>query len=112
MHELTQRLIDRTHARTLSNQIDWTEGPGKNAFAFEADGYQVVVEATASTASIRIADAEGRVLEALDEEDLAQVTAPGGADYEAIVRDIHQNARRVALGTDDAIERILRAMED
>ena len=112
MHELTQRLIDRTHARTLAGQVDWTEGPGKNAFAFEADNYQVVVEATASTVSLRITDTEGRALEVMDEEDLAQVLAPSGTDYETIVREIHQNARRVALGTDDAIERILRTMED
>ena len=39
------------------------------------------------------------------------VRAPGGADYEQIVREIHQNARREALGTDEAIERILRTLE-
>lgn len=111
MHELTQKLIDRTHARTLAGQIDWTEGPGKNAYAFDADGYQVVVEANPSTASIRITDTEGRELETLDAEDLAAVRAPGGADYEQIVREIHQSARRAALGTDEAIERILRSLE-
>ena len=111
MHELTQKLIDRTHARTVAGQIDWVEGPGKNAYAFDADNYQVVVEATPSTASIRITDTEGRELETLDAEDLAAIRAPGGADYEQIVREIHQSARRVALGTDEAIERILRTLE-
>lgn len=112
MHELTQRLIDRIHAQTLSGQVDWTEGPGKNSFTFEADGLNVIVEATASTATIRITDADGRELEVLDEEDLAATASPGGSDYEAVAREIHQNARRVAMGTDDAISRILRALGD
>jgi hypothetical protein len=112
MHELTQRLIDRVHAQTLAGQLDWVEGSGRNTFAFEADGLSVVVSATASTATIAITDSDGRELESLNEEELASVTSPSGRDYETLVREIHQSARRVALGTDDAIERILRAMGD
>lgn len=110
MHELTQQLIDKVHAQTLAGQLDWSEGAGRNSFAFEADGFSVVVAATASTATIAITDTDGRELETLDEEELASVTSPSGKDYEAIVRDIYQSARRVALGTDDAIERILRVI--
>jgi hypothetical protein len=112
MHELTQRLIERVHAQTLSGQLEWTEGSGRNTFAFEADGFHVVVEATANTASITIADGDGRELETLDEEELSAVTSSSGRDFETLVREIHQNARRVALGTDDAIERILKAIEE
>ena len=63
-------------------------------------------------ATIAITDSDGRELESLNEEELASVTSPSGRDYETLVREIHQSARRVALGTDDAIERILRAMGD
>ncbi|MGD2131346.1 MAG: hypothetical protein PVI23_01040 [Maricaulaceae bacterium] len=110
MHQLTQRLIDRIHAQTENGQIRWREGASKSAFAFEADDYNVVVDANPSTVTLLITDGDGRELETLDEEDLSAVSSPGGRDYEAIVRDIHANARRVAMGTDDAIERILRAM--
>jgi hypothetical protein len=112
MHELTRRLIDRVHAQTAAGQLEWVEGSARNSVAFEADGLSVVVTATASTVSIAIADSDGRELESLGEEELAAVTSPSGRDYETLAREIHQNARRVALGTDDAIERILRAMGD
>jgi hypothetical protein len=112
MHELTQRLIDRVQAQTAAGLLDWVEGSARNSFAFEADGLSVVVTATASTAAISITDSAGRELETLNEEDLASVTSRNGKDYETIVREIHQSARRVALGTDDAIERILRAIGD
>lgn len=112
MHDLTKQLIDKIHAQTLAGQVEWLEGPGKNAYAFEADTHQISVEATGSTAVINISDHDGRDLETLDEEELAAITASNGVDYETIVREIHTHARRVALGTDDAIERILRAMGD
>lgn len=110
MHDLTKRLIDRVHAQTLSGEVPWAETGEKNAFAFEADGYNITVEATGSTAAITVADSDGRALETVDEEELAAITGPGGRDYESIVREVHAQARRVALGTDDAIERILRAL--
>jgi len=112
MHDLTKQLIDKIHAQTLAGQVEWLEGPGKNAYAFEADTHQISVEATTSTAVINISDNDGRDLETLDEEELAAITAANGVDYETIVREIHTHARRVALGTDDAIERIIRAMGD
>ena len=112
MHEHTKRLIDRVHAQTIAGQIEWVEGSTRNAFSFEADGFHVVVTATASTVTIAVADADGRDLETLDEETLSQVSGPAGKDYESMVREIHQHARRMALGTDDAIDRILRSLGD
>ena len=112
VHQLTQRLIDRIYAQTKEGAIRWREGAEKNAFVFDADDFSVVVEATASTVSIAVTDAEGANLETLDEEDLSAVASAGGRDYESIAREIHQDARRVALGTDDAIARILRALGD
>ncbi len=111
IHDLTMRLIDRIHAQTEAGGVQWTEGPGRNAFAFEIDDFQVAVEATPSTVGLIIADAEGRELETLSEDELAGVSNAKGQDYETIVRAIHARARRSALGTDDAIERILRAMD-
>jgi uncharacterized protein YccT (UPF0319 family) len=110
MHDLTRRLIERLHAQTLAGQIEWAEGSARNTFSFEADSYHVIVEATASTASISVADGDGRELETLDEEVLSSATSPSGKDYETLVREIHQNARRAALGTDDAITKILKAI--
>jgi hypothetical protein len=112
MHERTKRLIDRVHAQTLAGRLEWVEASGRNAFSFEADGFNVVVTATASQISLVIADGDGRELETLDEEALAAAVAPSGKDYESVVRDIHQSARRAALGTDDAIERILRTLDE
>jgi 2-C-methyl-D-erythritol 4-phosphate cytidylyltransferase len=112
MHDLTRRLIERLHEQTLAGRLEWAEGSGRNSFSFEADGYHVTVEATASTAAITIADGDGRELETLDEEALASATSPSGKDYETLVRDIHQNARRAALGTDEAISRILKAIDE
>lgn len=112
MHERTKRLIDRVHQQTLAGQIEWAEGSTRNAFSFEADGFHVVVTANASTVTLAISDGDGRDLETLDEEALSQVTSPSGKDYESLVREIHQAAKRTALGTDDAIERILRSLGD
>jgi len=73
MHDLTKQLIDKIHAQTLAGQVEWLEGPGKNAYAFEADTHQISVEATGSTAVINISDHDGRDLETLDEEDRKSV---------------------------------------
>ncbi len=111
IHDLTKKLIDKIHAQTLSGSVEWTEGPGKHAYAFEADAFNVVVDATASTANLVISDTEGRELENLTEEELAQASNGQGLDYEQVVREVHSHARRSALGTDNAIEKILGALD-
>ena len=111
IHELTRRLIDQVHAQTLAGEIQWDEGPSKGAFGFEADDYSIAVEADASTATLVISDSSGRELETVGEEDLAACANAHGADYETIVREIYSHARRSALGTDHAIERILNAIQ-
>ncbi len=111
IHDLTKQLIDRMYTLCKEGRITWSEGPGQNAFAFDTDGYSVVVEAGASGPMLIVSDGEGRELEALTGDDLAEVRAPGGQDYEAIVREIHTSARRAALGTDEAIGRILRSLD-
>lgn len=111
LHDLTKRLIDRVHAQTERGEVDWSEASEKNAYMFEADGFQVTVEATGGSVTLTIADADGRELETLTDDDLSAAAAPNGEDYETIVRAMHTRARRVALGTDDAIERILKALD-
>ncbi|MCG8443512.1 MAG: hypothetical protein MI723_17040, partial [Caulobacterales bacterium] len=112
IHDLTKRLIDRIQARTEAGEVEWSEGPVKNSYAFEADGYQICLEASSSSIALVIADGDGRELETLGEEELSSTSNGRGVDYETVVRDIHHRARRVALGTDDAIEAILRAMDE
>ncbi len=111
IHDLTKRLIDRIYAMSQEGRLSWSEGPGQNAFAFEADNYSVVVDSPSSGPMLTISDSEGRELEALTADDLAEVRAPGGQDYETIVREVHTSARRAALGTDEAIDRILQTLE-
>lgn len=110
IHDLTKQLIDRLAALSGEGRVEWTTGPSQNAFAFEADGYSVVVEDIASGAMLVVCDAEGRELEALSADDLAEVRSAGGRDYETIVREMCGAARRAALGTDEAIDRILRTL--
>lgn len=111
IHALTKQLIDRLATLSAEGRVEWTPGPSQNAFAFEAEGYSVVVEDVASGAMLVVSDGEGRELEALSADDLAEVRAPGGNDYETVVREMHAAARRAALGTDEAIGRILRNLD-
>lgn len=111
IHPLTKELIDRVYKMTQSEHIHWNDGPGQNAFAFDAEGFSVVVDLTPGGPTIMVADNEGRELETLTSDDLAEVRAAGGQDYETIVREIHGHARRTALGTDAAIRQILTSLD-
>ncbi len=110
MHDLTRELIDRLATLTREGRIPWVEGPGQNAFGFEADGYAVSVDAAPSGPMIVVADSEGRELEALTGEELSESRNAEGLDYETVVREMHASARRAALGTDEAIKRILTTL--
>ncbi len=107
MHELTRKLIDRVAALTDGSKIAWQDGPGQNAYSFEADGFAVVVDSANAGPMLVVSDGEGRELEALSGEELSEHRNGEGRDYETVVRDMHASARRAALGTDEAIARIL-----
>ncbi len=110
VHEKTTTLIETLHAQTMAGEIPWAEGEGRNAGAFEAKGYQVHIEATASTMNFVLMDRDGRELENLNEEDLSESAAPSGKNLETLVREIHNRGRRAALGTDQAIDQLLGAI--
>lgn len=110
IHDLTKTLIDRLAKLSGEGGVEWTAGPSANAFAYETDGYTVIVEDAATGPMLVVSDGEGRELEALSADDLAEVRAQGGQDYETVVRDMHSCARRAALGTDEAISKILTSL--
>lgn len=110
MYELTRQLIDRIAVLTKDGQIAWRSGPSQNAFSFDADGYSVTVDSANAGPMLSVSDGEGQELEVLTGEELSETQNGEGLDYETVVRAVHADARRAALGTDDAINRILSAL--
>ena len=107
----TKDLIDRIHKLTLEGKIEWREGDERNAVTFQADGMRVDLLANGAKVEFTIADEDGREIEHVEEEALSAVRAAKGGDYEMLMREIHEHARRIAVGADAAIARLMNALE-
>ena len=109
MYERIGTLIERLLERTKTKALKWEQNPSKN---FEASfpNYTVELAACDQIICLQIYNDEGEVLESTT---TAQLN--GTADlykHANQLENLYEMARRTALGSDQAVESLIAALED
>lgn len=112
-------LIDSLLAKTEAGKIEWKKTAKPNAFQISFPHYSIMLEhkerfqqqeipiikTNSSEYIIVILDSEGRGVDFFTDRDLNN-------EYQERLAEIHQQARRQALGADKALDEILNALKD
>jgi len=108
LHPSTQQLIRKLYELTASGGLGWQPGE-ENASRLETEGY--VVEIAAEPPLMRLLRADGRELERAEPEALAAVPWPeGDGTFATRITEMAGRARRIASGTEAAVEKVLSAL--
>lgn len=105
LHPSTKRLIDRLCEMTTQRKIDWAIGEQPDSLVYDTEGYRVLLEGTPAELVLR--DALGKELERASQDILNQSEHIDGGTYADLVATMHQEASRIARGTEDAIASVL-----
>jgi hypothetical protein len=107
MHERIVTLVERMHERTKARRLSWDKNPKGN---FETSFPNYTVELSEDSdwnIWLYIYNDEGEVIDTVSDEMLRQSTPRG-----AKLAELYTMARRTALGSDEAIENLISALED
>jgi len=108
LHPSTQQLIRKLYELTASGGLGWQPGD-ENASRLETEGY--VVEISAEPPLMRLLRADGRELERAEPDALAAVPWPeGDGTFATRITEMAGRARRIASGTEAAVEKVLSAL--
>lgn len=109
LHASTQRLIAKICELSANNEIPWRESENGRC-AFETEGY--VIEIAAAPPEVRLLQSSGKELERADEATLSATPWPGpeGGSFSVQVANMATAARRIANGTERAIDSILSSL--
>jgi len=111
------QLVNKISRRTQVGAIDWEEGVADNQFVanfrnlsltlslFQQDGPQ-----SAPVYRVEIRNAQGKIVDAFDDEDLDRENA--NDEYYNTLQEIYESARRRASGASAAIEELLEELSD
>ena len=105
LHPSTKRLIDRLCEMTTQRKIDWAIGEQPDTLVYDTEGYRVLLEGTPAELVLR--DALGKELERASQDILTQSKHIDGGTYAGLVATMHEEASRIARGTEDAIASVL-----
>jgi hypothetical protein len=117
MNERLGQLVERLHSRTEHREIQWQKS-SPDTFETSFPNYTVEVGQFSGfpepTTYLKIYNEEGEVLEMVQDPELRTGDFVAGYDdrYQVKLREIYQMARRIALGTDEAIDSLISALDD
>lgn len=107
------KLVEKLHERTINGKVQWEK------LIFEEGIYQAIFPGYTIRISqidrgglpfivIQIYNEDGELVEEVDDSDVAK-EHPVFVAYE-LMSDLLENARRIAMGSDKAIDKILSAL--
>lgn len=108
------QFIDRLHEMTLRNKVQWEDTSLEDTYQANFPKYSVRIKRKAQPRDeddfkISIFNEDG---EAVEEFWDAELSRSAQSNYFTILRDIFETARRQALGTEEALDELLSALED
>jgi len=109
MHPSTMKLVDRLRAMTAQGKIEWADGEDAESLVYVTEGYRVVL--SGNPANISLTDNSGNELEKVEADELAQTQHADGGAYDAVVVSLVADARRIARGTESAINSVLEGLD-
>jgi hypothetical protein len=118
MNERLGKLIERLHAKTERGEIPWKKVDSAAVDGFEASfpNYTVEVARTKDQQKLvlRIYNQDGDALESVFDYELRIGNIRDGYDvrFENLLHETYQMARRIALGTEKAIDELISVLTD
>lgn len=111
--EQQRLLVRRLSELTLQAKLDWkTDGEGDPYVQF-GDSFVAIKEGRsgegATLIRIEIEDHQGDILDEFDDEDIDDQR---GGPYYTMLRDMLKNSRRIAKGSNKAIDSILKHLDN
>ena len=107
------RLVQRIHDKTSKGELDWEESVKENCYTVAFPNYSVQIRfapnpITSEDYYLSIFDEQGKMIESINDETLdGSESILEEHYYFKLMRNIYDSARRMALGTDEAIDSIL-----
>lgn len=123
MSELTKqkykRLVERLYEKTRDKGISWSQDLVEESVVNTVIGNRTLEVSGARNARaepivrVTLRDAEGRVLDVFDDDDLKDFETPyvGFDNYWKLMSELHQLAVRQTTGADDALDDLLQALD-
>ena len=107
------QLLEHLHKRTQDDSLDWEEGPLDETYQVNFPQYSIIIESISDIENladyqISIMNADGKVIETISDDEMPKINDKNAT---RIFADIFSNARRKALGTDEAMDYILGALK-
>jgi hypothetical protein len=110
------KLLQRLHAKTAEGQVQWELTASENVFQSPFSNYVVRIVLKPSPNSgespdyfLNIKGADGKIVESAS--DVAIEEAISGSKAFALMKQLHDMARRQVLGVDEALDSLLSELE-
>ena len=109
MEDKLANLIEKLHMKTNNNEINWSETGTGNVFEVSFTNYSIRIfkeytfESEVSY-TMRLTDSQGETIDEIDSN--------SSPIFETEMRDLFANARRKAMGADQAIDDILAEIDN
>jgi hypothetical protein len=102
--------VERLHAKSLARGLAWAPGEHEGRYQVHLGGFLVEVgDGADGCPEILICDAAGKALEILT-PDLVDGPDENGLSRRQMFVEVHEAARRLALGIDQVIESLIRQL--
>lgn len=108
-------LVRRLFQMTQENKLQWVETAREGVYQLGIDDYIVRVaeehgddEKSPPNYVLRVCNAKGVVLEQVTDDDISERVHDAGE----FMRDLYQRARRIAMGVETALDRIIQRLEE
>jgi hypothetical protein len=108
------KLVERLHEKSERGELAWRKG-ASGALEVSFPRYTVALDQLAKDKEITLTiyNDEGEVLDYITDNSLvAEIKGLLGGSYQIKLRETYNLARRKALGSDQAIDDLLRVLED
>ena len=108
------RIVLRLAEKTLNDEIDWEESSVDNNYVATFSGYSISIseepgfDADSPDYVLNIRNEDGLVIESKTDVELKDYMSESFIK----MKNLHQSARRKAMGVDDALDNILSQLDD
>lgn len=100
-------LVNKLHDKTNNREISWEAGDADDEFVASFSTYSILLskylgQYNNESVIITVLNDEGKTLETITSEDVIN---------ESILGSLYEEARRIALGTDEAIDELINLLD-
>jgi len=112
-------LVERLHRRTQERKVQWGETPKDGVFQAEFGGIIVTLQLRPDPQYpeepdyiVRILNDEGRLVEQFTNNDLSSLAENAERHPYRLMSELYDDARRLAMGVDRALDTLLNELND